>query len=167
MISFLLNSPEKDLRNHSVGEKKFEPWIRKDDFRFWLCHLPTLAKILGLSESPFPLLSSGEGITCPSEQVMWETWMGRTRLLTQRNLLKVSASSLLSVLWPSEALWDACKAPARLYLPAARAAAQSAPLHPHPAHLPCPALGHQGVSSCHCLSNDGEFWKIIISYFKK
>ena len=68
----------------------------------------------------------------------------------------MSADSLFSVLQPPEALRDACEAPAGLHLPPARATAQGAPVHAHPAHLPRPALGHQGVSSGHCLSYDGE-----------
>lgn len=61
-----------------------------------------------------------------------------------------------AVLRSLEAVRDASETPARLHLPAARALAEGASLHPDPADLPRPALGHQGVPGCHCLSHDGK-----------
>lgn len=53
----------------------------------------------------------------------------------------ISALSL-SVLWPSEVVWDASKAPARLYLPSSCSSEEGPPLHCHSAHLPHSAVGH-------------------------
>lgn len=70
--------------------------------------------------------------------------------------VSLSVSSRVSVLWPSEALWHASKAPARLHLPASRPAEEGAPVHCYPAHLPGAAVGHQNLTRCHRLPHDGE-----------
>lgn len=62
----------------------------------------------------------------------------------------------VSVLWPSEVVRDAGEAPARLHLPASRPLEEGAPVHSHPAHLSGAALGHQDLTCCYHLPNDGE-----------
>lgn len=112
---------------------------------------------LAYSETWFPFLSSGNGYCLPFRAGDVRDMNLPKKFLTQRSLLEINASPLLSVLRSAEALRDAREAPARLHLPPPCAAAQGAPLHPHPAHLPGPALGHQGIAGRHCLPDDGEF----------
>lgn len=61
-----------------------------------------------------------------------------------------------SVLWSSEAVWDADKTPAWFYLPETCPAEKSSPVHHHPAQLPGASLGHQNLQSRHSLSYDGK-----------
>lgn len=60
-----------------------------------------------------------------------------------------------SVLWPSEVVWDATEAPARLHIPAPRPLEEGAPVHCHPAHLSGAALGHQDVTCRYSFPHDG------------
>lgn len=62
-----------------------------------------------------------------------------------------------SVLRPSEAVRHAPQAPAWLHLPASRPPEEGSPVHPHPAHLPRAALGHQDITRCYRFPHDGQF----------
>lgn len=127
------------------------------------CHLPTLAKLPVLSVS-VSISVQWQWYYLPFRAGHVSSMHGSNKASDPEKTPENNASFLLSVLWSSEALRDAHKAPARFHLPSACATAQSAPLYPHPADLPCPAVGHQGISSCHCLSDDGEFLKSITCF---
>ena len=61
-----------------------------------------------------------------------------------------------SVFWPSETVWYASKAPARLHLSAACPLEEGAPVYSHPAHLSGASLGYQDFTCCHHLPHDGK-----------